>query len=214
MNNSVRIHTTKNSIWTDASNASVPVKFVPEMDKKKETVAAKLYKASKAVEKSLNELYDMMHEATEQVKQMVKQEFDLKDKKGRGKGKGSITWYNFDKSLKIEADMNDIVKWDDSMMTEAKDLLNEYLDKSLGEDKQLIKELVTSAFSNSKGTIDTSKIFQLLKFESRIKSAKYTKACELMRNAQGIDKTKLYMRIWEKMEDGSYRNINLNFSSL
>ncbi|MBS1642365.1 MAG: DUF3164 family protein [Bacteroidetes bacterium] len=214
MNTQVLIQTIKQQAWTDASGAVVPLKFVPELDKKKETLAAKVHKHALAAEKNLNELHALMHNATEEIKRMVKQEFELKEQKGRGKGKGSITWYNFDKSIKIEADMNDVVKWDEAMMTEALQLLNKYLDKSLGEEKQLIKELVASAFSNSKGCIDTSKIFQLLKYENKMKSIIYTKACELMRNAQGIDKTKLYMRVWEKMEDGSYRNVNLNFSSL
>jgi tRNA G10 N-methylase Trm11 len=173
-----------------------------------------LYKGALKAEQILNDLHEAMHLSTQEVAQLVREEFDIKERKGRGKGKGNITWYNFDKSLKIEADVQDIVKWDEAMMTEAKLLFDEYLDKNLTEDHALIKEMVMKAFSNNKGMIDSRQVFQLLKYEEKIKNEKYRKACKLMKQAQGIDKTKLYMRIWEKTEDGSYRNINLNFSSI
>lgn len=214
MNNAVRTFKPTHPTWINASGDPVPIKYVPPADKKKEALSAGLYKSALLVEKLLQSLHNDMHQATQQVAQMVREEFDIKEKKGRGKGKGNITWYNFDKSLKIEADVQDVVKWDEAMMTEALTLLNEYLDKHLSEDSGLIKGLVNDAFANNKGMIDTRKVFQLLKYEEKIKNEKFKKACRLMKHAQGIDKTKLYMRIWEKTDTGEYRNINLNFSSI
>lgn len=130
------------------------------------------------------------------------------------KEKGSITWFNFDRSLKIEADKNDIVKWDNALMTAAKDQLDAYLNSNLSETNELISALVSGAFANTRGMIDSGKVFQILKYQDKIRDKRFQKACELMKNAQSLDKTKLYMRIWERQTDGQYRNINLNFSSL
>ncbi|MGQ4827782.1 DUF3164 family protein, partial [Enterococcus faecalis] len=85
-------------------------------------------------------------------------------------------------------------------MAEAHELLKDFLGKSLNADKEFIGELVMEAFSNSKGVIDSKMIFKLLKYENKLKNAKYSKACQLMREAQDIDKTKMYQRVWEKME--------------
>jgi len=213
-NQNVKIHTSKDSVWVNAAGDQVPFKFVPKSDKSKEAHAGKIYKSALNVEKVLNEFYELMREALEEIQKIVKEEYELKAKKEKKQGKGSFTWYNFDKSLKVEADVNDIVKWDEALMTEALQLLNQYIDNSLNETNVLIKKLINDAFANSKGMIDSRKVFQLLKYEKEIRSVKFQKACELMKAAQGIDKTKLYMRVWERTESGEYRNINLNFSTI
>lgn len=210
----VKIHTSKDNVWTNAAGDNVPIKFVPKADKLKEQFAGKIHKAALNVEGCLNALYEQMSDAFKTIETAVKEEFAIKNGKDKKEGKGSFTWYNFDRSLKIEADVNDIIKWDNALMTEALQLLNDYITGSLNENNELIAGLVKDAFSNSKNMIDSRKIFQLLKYEGKIKNAKFLKACDLIRNAQSVDKTKLYMRIWEKVEDGTYRNINLNFSSI
>lgn len=206
----VKNHTPKDKVWINAEGESVPVKFVPAEDKLKEAYAMKIHKVALGVEASLAALYLIMNDATQAIVAKVKEQFEIKQKKY----KGNITWYNFNRSIKVEAEMNDIVKWDEALMTEALSLLNQYLDSHLSDTDVLVKDLINKAFSNTKGMIDTGKVMQLLKYEERIRSEKFKKACSLIRQAQSIDKTKLYMRIWEKQTDGSYRNINLNFSSL
>lgn len=210
----VKFHSSKDSTWINAAGDVVPLKFVPKTDKAKETLAAKIHKSAINLESQIYSFYCLMNAAFTEVDQMVKEEYAIKNGKNKKAGKGSVTWYNFDKSFKIEADINEIVKWDGPLMTEALRLINEYLDSTLSDAKEFVKQLVSDALANSKGMIDSRKIFQLLKHEPKIKNIKYSKACELMKQGQSIDKTKLYMRAWERAADGSYRNINLNFSTL
>ena len=99
-------------------------------------------------------------------------------------------------------------------MVEALALLNTYISANMSEANELISQLVKSAFANTKGEIDTGKVFQILRYEDKIKNKQFQKACELIKQAQSIDKTKLYMRVWEKDAEGSYRNINLQFSNI
>lgn len=210
----VKIHTAKDATWINAAGDAVPVKFVPKTDKLKETLAARVHKAALNAEAVLHNLYQLMNECFKQVSEMVKTEYEIKNGKQKKAGKGSFTWFNFDKSIKIEANINDIVKWDGALMTEAKQQLDNYISSNMSEANELISGLVTSAFSNSQGMIDTGKVFQILRYQDKIKAKTFQKACELMKQAQSIDKTKLYMRVWEKTETGEYRNISLNFSSL
>lgn len=211
---SVKFHTTKDNVWRNASGDLVPFNFVPQSDKKKEVLSAKMYKAALLAEATLKSFHQQLSSAFDTVSDLIKEEYQLKYKKQKKQGKGSITWFNFDRSIKIEADMNEIVKWDNALMTEALALLNSYLSKNLTEANALLAGLVQSAFANSRGMIDNAKVFQILKYQDKIKNKDFQKSCELMKSAQSIDKTKLYMRIWEKQEDGQYRNINLNFSSI
>ncbi|HML58494.1 MAG TPA: DUF3164 family protein [Ferruginibacter sp.] len=211
---SIKIHTTKDATWRNAAGDSVPVKFVPKADRIREAHAAKIHKAAIHAEKVLQDLHSLIHDSMDEIRALILSEYELKASKRAGKHKGNITWYNFDKSIKVEAEMNDIVKWDQPLMAEALAQLNQYISKSMGDAHQLISELVKSAFANSRGMIDSGKVFQLLKYEEKIKSQPFQKACQLMKAAQSIDRTKLYMRVWERMPDGQYRNINLNFSNI
>lgn len=214
MQPAVRIYTEKDTIWVNAAGDNVPKKFITSADKMRESGAARIMKAALDVEQRLENLYALMREINAQVADAVKKEFELKNGRKKKETKGGLTWYSFDNSIKVEISIDDVVKWDDAIMTEARKLFNEYIDHALSDDASLIKKMVNDAFSNNKGTIDSKKVFQLLKYEGQIKSEKFNKACELMRSAQRIDKTKLYQRVWVRMQDGSYRNINLNFTSL
>ena len=214
MNSQVKLHTAKDAVWTNAAGDQVPVKFVPKSDRVKEGLAAYLYKESLKVQAALETLHTLMTDACATVAKLVREEYELKNGKKPKATKGNMTWYSFDNSIKVEANVNEVVKWNDAMMHEAKGLLNEYLDSQLTDNQALIKKLVNDAFSNTKGAIDSRKVFQLLRYESQINSSKFRKACEIMRDAQMIDRTKMYMKISERQEDGSYRYINLNFSSL
>jgi hypothetical protein len=211
----VKIHTAKNATWVNAAGDAVPFKFVPKSDKRKEELAGKLHATALKVEASIAALHTTMRAAFKEVEQLVKAEYELKNGKKKAVGeKGNITWFNFDRSIKIEANVNDIVKWDSALMTESLTLLNSYISSSMSDANVLIAGLVKSAFSNTKGMIDTAKVYQILRHEEQIKDKRFQKACELIKQASSIDRTKLYMRIWEKGEDGEYRNVNLNFSNI
>jgi hypothetical protein len=209
-----KIQTAKDATWTDASGDQVPYKFVTVFDRKKEHYAGKVVAEAKLAEIKLQQLHRLLTEATTEVYNVMLKDYELNKGKQKKQGKGSFTWYNFDRTIKIESDINEVVKWDEVLLGEAQELLSSYIGDNIGDANALIKSLVTDAFSNSKGGVDSRKIFQLLKYESQIKNQKFQKACALLKQAQGIDKTKLYMRVWVREADGSYRNINLNFSSI
>lgn len=214
MKTNVRLHSSKDALWINAAGDQVPRKYLSKVDVVKESHAGKLHKAAKAAELALMELHKQMDEACKDVANMVRAEYEIKNGKKARETKGGLTWYNFDNSLKVECNVDEVVKWDDGMMAEARKLLDAYLDSQLTENQALIKKIVMAAFSNRKGTIDSRKVFELLSYENQISSSNYRKACEIMRQAQIIDRKKVYMKMSERMEDGSYRFINLNFSNI
>ena len=198
----------------NALGENVPYSFVPKTDRMKESLAVKIHKLAIGLEKDLQAFHAVLNEAFVVIDKTVKDEYMIKHKAQKKEGKGGLSWFNFDRSLKIEASVDEIVKWDGPLMTEALQQLNNYLNASMTDANLLIADLVKSAFANTKGMIDSKKVFQILRYEDKIKNKWFQQACTLMKKAQGIDKTKLYMRIWEKTDSGEYRHINLNFSSL
>lgn len=210
---SVKIQKSTASHWQNAEGDMVPYAFVPVIDRKKETLAGSLHKKALAIEAALKALQEAMDKAIAEVNVLIMEQYEIRYNKKR-KAKGGLTWYNFDRSIKIESTLQGIVKWDQALMTEAKLQLDDYINSNMKEANEFISSLVSAAFSNTKGMIDTGKVFQILKHQDQIKAKAFQKACELMKKAQDIDRTKLYQRIWEKQDDGSYRNINLSFSSL
>lgn len=90
MKSQVSIQTTKQQSWVDATGITVPLKFVPAMDKKKEILAGNIYKKALAVEKILQELYELMNEATTEIRMMIKAEHDLKGKSVKDKKEKAV----------------------------------------------------------------------------------------------------------------------------
>ncbi|MCH5690008.1 DUF3164 family protein [Niabella sp. W65] len=104
--------------------------------------------------------------------------------------KGSYTWFNFDRSIKIEGDVKDLVKWDEAKMALAREHFDEYMAKNLTTTNELVRGLIQKAFSNNKGMIDTAQVFLILKYQSSEKDASFQTACNLMRNAHSVANSK------------------------
>jgi hypothetical protein len=211
--NIVTIQTPKSKTWVDADGNEVPYKFVPQGDRIKENLAATLLKKALKIEQQLQDFYNEIREGFDKVYQQMLDDYKIKNKKDR-KIKGSYTWFNFNRSIKIEGDINDVVKWDEAKMALAREYFDEYLSKNLSTSNEFLRGLIQKVFSNSKGMIDTAQVFVILRYQDKEKDASFQKACNIMRDAQSVGNTKKYYRVWVREDDGSYRNINLNFSSL
>jgi hypothetical protein len=209
-----KFHSAKDTTWTNAAGDPVPVKHISRSEKLKEATAARLYKKALKVQEALLDLFADMQAANMEIDAALRKDYELKTGQQKKAGKGGLTWYNFDASVKVETNVNEYLKFDDGLMKEAQVLLNEYIGSRLNEDQKLIAAIAADAFSTSKGSFDPRKVFNLLKYEGQVKSTRFSKVCELIRNAQRIDKAKAYYRISVRQADGSYQPIKLNFSSL
>ena len=71
-----------------------------------------------------------------------------------------------------------------------------------------------SAFETSRGKLDTKKVLSLKRHASRIKDKRYHEAMDLIDKAIRKPESKTYFRVWEKDENGQYKSVDLNFSSI
>lgn len=201
-------HTPKNKTWSDPKGIAIPYSRIDALERLREKNAAVLHKEALDLEKRIAAFKARTLELHSQVVDANAKKHDV----DLSKSKGNHTWFNFDRSVKVEADMQDKVMLDDVMVSAAHEKLKELLKSTITSDVEFLPELVNSAFENTKGMLDTRKVLSLLGYRHKVKHKLFQEAMELIEKSIGTAGTKQYFRISELMVDGSYRVINLNFS--
>jgi hypothetical protein len=130
------------------------------------------------------------------------------------KSKGNHTFTNFDRSIKIEIKINETIAFNDLLMTACKAKLDSFLDDNINTEVEIIKEMVMEAFNNSKGGLDPKKVMGLLKYKSRFKDPRYAEAMELLEKSITRPDSKTYFKVSTRQDNGEYKYINLNLSSI
>jgi hypothetical protein len=141
-------------------------------------------------------------------------ETSLEEYKVKPEQKGNFTWYNFDRTIKIEVSINDRIEFDDLQITACKQKLDEFLNEQLDSKTEFVREMVTDAFSTSRGKLDAKKVLSLMKYKSKIKHQLFQEALTLLTDSIRRPDSRTYFRIWEQQPDGRYELLDLNFSSI
>jgi hypothetical protein len=199
---------TKDSkIWKNHKGEIVPANYVPDFDKKKEKVIERHFKRAQEV----NALLDKFKkEALEQCdgiyeSMMAHANIELSERKG------NYTLNSFDKSIKIEVAVQDRIEFDDNINF-AQKKIEEFLQlKMEGTDLELV-ELITNAFKTNKGKLDNKRILSLFRY--KITHPLWLEAIELITKSIQTNSSTRYFTIWQKNEEGTYKQIQLNFSSI
>lgn len=205
------IQTSKQQTWTDAAGVAVPYSRVNKTERNKEAAAAKLVKMANAANERLKELKDEISKECARFYEEVLKEHNADKKKDR---KGNFTWYNFDKSIRVEVNITERIEFKNPEIDLAKEKLDSFISEGLGEVDAFIKELVNDAFQNTKGGLDPKKILGLLRYRSKTKAAKFHEALDLIEKSIERSSSKTYHKIAVKKDNGEYEYIKLNFSDI
>ncbi|MCU7615638.1 DUF3164 family protein [Chryseobacterium sp. PBS4-4] len=210
--NTVNQQTAKNQFWTDESGMQIPYNRTTATERKKEKTAFSVAKKAQNAHKILKEVKDAVSTATDEILNDEREANNVKLD-----GKGNYTWYNFDRSIKIQVDINEAIKFDEIKIASAKEKLMNLIRTNISGDDFIIS-LVEDAFQTSKGKLDAKRILSLRKHSSRIKNGAikqgWEEAMTLIDESISRPKSKSYHKIWLKNEEGKYEAIELNFSSL
>lgn len=203
--------------WIDESGLEIPASRITKSEKYKELICDRLLKKAERVQKVLVDFKDEISTAADEVLNRF-----LEENGGtpRENYKGNYTFYNFDRSIRIEAAIQDKITFDDESIILAKDHFDNFLKNATSKDgvDEMIRDLITDAFSTARGKLDTDKVLALTKYRSRIDVNKYPSFhAALDAIEKGINRTfsKKYHRISVKnKKTGKYEQIQLNFSAL
>jgi len=200
-------------IWKDETGISIPANRITKSEKSRERAADKLLKKAQHLNQKLGEFKSEFAATVAEVYDEVMAEngVDIRERKG------NFTFYNFDRSIKLETDVNERIDFDDALIAVAKEHFDNFLSNGTGNVDEMIRELILDAFSTSRGKLDAKKVLGLLKYRSRIPENKYQEfhlALNAIEKAIRRPDSKTYHRISLRNEEGKYDSIDLNFSSI
>jgi len=203
------IQTRKQPNWVDEAGTQIPFNRLTKLEILQEAELAKIVKEANRINAGLIAFKKHVSEVCDKL---IK-EF-MTSKKVESIGKGNVTLFNFDRSIKLSLDINDRIEFDDLTMKACKEKFDEFLNANIDEKQAFVKEMVNDAFSTSRGKLDSKKVMSLLKYETRIKDETFQSALVLLKESIRRPDSKSYYRVWVKDGEGSYQNIDLNFSSI
>jgi hypothetical protein len=210
MENTKITHTSKDLKWIDESGTVIPFNRITPTEKLFERSTAKLLKGALAINKQLADFKKMIQELSAEAFEAF-----MKSKEITKESKGNFTWYNFNRSIKIEVSNSEPIKFDDLTILAAKDYLDQFLNENIESKNEFVKDMIKDAFSTQRnGQLDVKQVLKITKYKVRVGNELFTKACDCIIEAIRRPSSKTYFRIWQKDENGKYQNIDLNISSL
>ncbi len=199
----------ENKVWKDETGQDVPVEYISLGTRLKERSSASLLKEAELINSKLMSFKKRMEKLCEDVYRKAMEEY-----KAKPDGKGNFTWFNFDRSIKIEVSISDRITFDDLAIQASKEKLDSFLSENLDSKMEFVKDLVIDAFSTTRGKIDAKKVFALMKYRTKISHPLFQEALNVLSDGLRHPGSKTYFRLWKRDEDGSYKLIELNFSAL
>ena len=202
--------TAKDKTWTDPKGMAIPYNRTTALERLQERNAHRLLVEAKRTEKTLTELKELVQKLHGEVLTA----FDKSEGVNVKATKGNKQWYAFDRSIVVEADVQDRIEFDGLLITAAREKLSAYLTAKLNSDDEFLVEMVTRAFETTNGKLDSKRVMHLVGYKSKVKAALFQEAIALIEKSIRRTSSKMYFRIGERQEDGSYQYVQLNFSAI
>jgi hypothetical protein len=196
-------------MWVDESGSQIPYNRTTKYERAAEA-------ATFQIAQEANKLHIQLFQFKEFIRAEAHRLYELFTKENGqiGKGKGTATFYNFDRSIKVMVKVSEQIVFDENTIQLAKEKLDELIMEGLEGAKDFIKPLVMDAFQKTNGNLDTKRVLGLRRHTSRINRPLYTEAMNLIDKAIRRPSTKEYFQVWIKDENGEYQDIQLNFASV
>lgn len=208
----IKQFTAKDKTWIDESGSLIPYNRTTPTERKREKSAFQLAKKAININNLLSDFKEFVSLATEEVLNDAREANEVKLDL-----KGNYTWYNFDRSIKIQVDISEPIKFDEIQIAAAKEKLMNLIRTNISGDEFIIS-IVEDAFQTSTGRLDPKKILGLRKHSKRIKStllkAQWDETMSLIDESITRPKSKSYYKIWIKNSEGKYDGVELNFSAI
>lgn len=203
-------HKTSDAEWIDEAGTHIPYNRTTKAERLMERSTARILKSALAVNKKLQDFKDMVRDLSEEAYAAF-----MEEKSSNRETKGNFTWYNFNRSIKIEVSVNEPIQFDDLTIAAAKEKFDQFLDENVQSKNEFVKQMINDAFETQRaGKLDVKQVMGLTRYQSKINDPKFTEAVNLINEAIRRPKSKTYFRVWVKDAAGEYQNIELNLSSI
>lgn len=197
-------------MWADETGTEIPYSRTTKYERQAERSLASMAKEAVKINEGLAAFKERIRQESMELYELFCQENGGKP----GKGRGGATFYNFDRSIKMEVSIHDLISFDENTIELAKQKLDELLNDGLTGAKDFVKPLVMEAFNTSGGRLDTKKVLGLKRHAAKVRQPLYDEAMALIDKAIRRPQTREYYRVWVRDERGEYQDIQLNFSAI
>lgn len=195
--------------WFDEAGTRIPYNRTTTLERRMETKSGKLLREAKKLNKALTEYKELIRKESIELFEAFMEEKEVK-----GERKGNFTWFNFDRSVKIEVNVSERITFDDLTITAAREKLDSFIEANVNGKVDFVKEMVNDAFKTSRGQLDSKKVMSLMKYRTKIKDELFQTALNLIEQAIRRPDSKIYYRISELDAEGKYQAIELNMSNI
>lgn len=197
-------------VWIDENDLPIPYSRITKSERLQHRSSKKILKNAMDLNNKLKQFKSLVTDISNEVFEAV-----MLEKNSSKVTKGNFCWYNFDRSIKIEVNVNESLEFDDLTIQAAKSKLDEFLSQNITASNIFIKELIMGAFSTQrKNQLDTKRVLGLAKYDTKINKPLFSEAISLINEAVRKTSSKTYFRIYQKDGLGEYKNIDLNLSSI
>ncbi len=201
--------------WTEEDGTQVQAKRITSTEKWMEKNAIKALNRARKAETALVDLKLFMESiAADAYAKALKEKSEITEEELRTRG--SQTWYNFDRSIKIETDVQARHTFDEEKTRTCEEKFVAFLNGIQTEDtdSQLLKDLVKDSFKKSGTKYDIRKLEGLLKYKAKAQNKDFLSMLSELEGCRVPLNPKVYHRVWKKDYKGDYKQVQLNFSSI
>ena len=193
--------------WLDHRGNEVPRDYVPKFDRYNEIQVSKIFNAAIKLNEQIARFKAMSYEIADALYAEMLRNANI----APSDRKGNYTLTSFDKSIRIEVNVNELIEFDENINL-AQMKLQEFIEnKTKGVDIDIVA-LINQAFTTRKGRLDKARIFGL--FSLNITHPLWQESMELIRKSINRNSTVRHMEIAEKDENGRYVPIRLNLATI
>jgi hypothetical protein len=206
----IKMQKPADKIWVDEAGNKIPYTRLKPYEKLHEKIAYQIATRAEKLSRELQALKAYIREQCDEAYNAF-----MSDNNGKGTTKkGNYTWFNFNRTIKIEVDIQEAIRFDDLYIALAKEKLDDFIGSNIKGAEEFIKDLIMSAFATQNGRLDVKKVLGLKRHKSRIKDQRYHDAMDLIDQSIRRPDSKSYYRVSVRNDAGQFESIDLNFSSI
>ncbi len=193
---------------TDAQGRQVPVESVKDIDKLRDQTVRSIMKKTFEMRDELKKFKTDIWSDLQEFLLISSEEHGVK----WGGKKGNVSLTTYDGKYKLMIAVNDTISFNEKLQV-AKQLIDECLKEWSADARPELRAVVDHAFAVDKqGNISTSRVLGLRRIN--INDPKWIEAMKAITDSIQIASSKTYMRFYDRLEDGSYKQIPLDIAAL
>lgn len=160
------------------------------------------------IEVALNTFHGKTKADLETFRDMMKEYGELK-----GNSKGGYSILNADGTGRVRYKFQNLGEYDERSDV-AIEHINGFFKRSLKPVDEKMYNLMRGLLERQEGKLEYSRVAELLKFEDQYDDEDWKKGCQLLKESWVNIGTKYYIEMEDRDENGKWRKLNLNLSSI